>query len=379
MASDAHVFLAVIAAVRIHLFDHLKNPVTVEMVAQKYPQSDQIPELLRVLSACGFVVEREGLFVNSPLAAGFLVQNSPYSQEEYIEKLQDRLSDLWVRLPDIIRSGPVQYNKADFFSRMILPSMAANALTGRLQQVVRTIMDLPGITGASRMLDLGGGHGLYAIALARLNPGLECTVFDLPESAGICRGYIEKYDVQDRVSFVSGDFFRDDFGSGYNLILSSSTPGGKDTGMVGRICAGLMPGGYFVNVQGGDDGPERDSVSELERRMWRLSDEKKWRVRGEKKRPFLSGRYLDALSQAKMEMVSVAPIEDPFRSDAALTMIICQKPCKPADGAWFPMNMGAGFVFPPWAGQVSSLSGHQDAVLSGLKREHPLATQDCRL
>ena len=30
------------------------------------------------------------------------------------------------------------------------------------------------------MIDLGGGHGLYAIALAALNPALEAYVFDLP-------------------------------------------------------------------------------------------------------------------------------------------------------------------------------------------------------
>ena len=59
--------------------------------------------------------------------------------------------------------------------------MAANALTGRLQDVTKAVSSLPEFSAFRSMIDLGGGHGLYAMALARLNPELHAIVFDLPE------------------------------------------------------------------------------------------------------------------------------------------------------------------------------------------------------
>ena len=141
------------------------------------------------------------------------------------------------------------------------------------------------------MLDLGGGHGLYAIALARLNPGMQCVVFDLPQVGEAARISLAKYGVENQVSIRAGDFFRDDFGRGYDLILSSSNPSGKKTEMVPRIADALNPGGYFVNVQGGDASKKNDCVAELECRMWRFSDEPEWRTRDGKRRPFVSDDY----------------------------------------------------------------------------------------
>ena len=59
-----------------------------------YPSADQIPELLQVLCECGFVEEKEGTFVNTPQALVFLTASSPYSQVEYLKKLEIRKHEL---------------------------------------------------------------------------------------------------------------------------------------------------------------------------------------------------------------------------------------------------------------------------------------------
>lgn len=356
MASEAYRFFALASAASIGLFDHLTVPVTSATVAQHYPCSDQIPELLEVMCSCGFVKKTGDRYVNTPGATAFLGRDSPYSQEEYVKKLMIRTHDLWLRLPDIIGSGPVSYDKKEFFLTMVLPSMAANALTGRLQTVVREIMELPGLPEAPRMLDLGGGHGLYAIALARLNPDMQCTVFDLPEVIDAARDTIAHYGAEHQVSTKGGDFFQDDFGRGYDIILSSSTPCGKRPEMLPRICAALNPGGYFVNVQGGDGKREKDCIRDLEGRMWRFSDEPEWRRRGGAPRPFVTGRYVEALTLAGMEVIRTVKIPDPFRTDDGVTMLIGQKPNSPAGRSGYPVNMSVHeFLHPPWE-QKSSVS-----------------------
>lgn len=380
MATDACKFFALMSAAGIRIFDHLTIPVTCNDVARHYPKSDQIPEMLAVLCECGFVRKEHDKYVNTPLTDAFLNRESPYSQEEYMEKLRIRMHELWFNLPEIIMQGPVYYDKKEFFSRMVLPSMAANALTGRLQHVIRAIMELPGTSGPSRMLDLGGGHGLYAIALARLNPEMECTVFDLPEVIGITRDYIDRYNVSDRVGTLAGDFFEDDFGSGYSVILSSSNPSGKRTDMIPRISAALAPGGYFVNVQGGDHKQEKTPVSELEARMWRFSDEPEWRTRGGKRRPLLTDPYFEALTKSDLEVVSITKIQDSFRMDDAVTMTICQKPDRKADKTRMPLGIGVyGCIQPPWAGPDAGTLTGLSHIQSGLKRANPVRnlTDDC--
>ncbi len=354
MASEACKFFALTSAVSIGLFDHLTVPVAGETVARHYPGSDQIPELLEVLCACGYVEKKNGRYVNTPGAASFLVRDSPYSQEEYLKKLMVRTHDLWLRLPDIIGTGPVYYDKKEFFLTMVLPSMASNALTGRLQQVIRRIMEFPGLPDEPRMLDLGGGHGLYAIALARLNPGMKCTVFDLPEVIEAAQNFIARYGAQSQVSTMAGNFFRDDFGGGYDIILSSSTPCGKRPEMLPRIYNALNPGGYFVNIQGGDGERETDCVRNLEGRMWRFSDEPEWRRRGGAPRPFITGRYIEALTQAGMDVISTEKISDPFRTDDEVTMLIGQKPCSPQRRSGYAVNMSIrDSILPPWERRFS--------------------------
>ena len=99
------------------------------------------------------------------------------------------------------------------------------------------------------MLDLGGGHGLYAIALARSEPGMQCVVFDLPQVGESCRISLAKYGVENQVSIRAGDFFRDDFGRGYDLILSSSNPSGKRLKCT-EDCRRIKPGRLLCQCPG---------------------------------------------------------------------------------------------------------------------------------
>jgi hypothetical protein len=70
-------------------------------------------------------------------------------------------------------------------------------------------------------LDLGGGHGLYAIALCQSNPGLKGIVFDKPDVTKITRKYIEKYQLTGRISTQGGDICTDGFGSGFDIVIVS--------------------------------------------------------------------------------------------------------------------------------------------------------------
>lgn len=95
----------------------------------------------------------------------------------------------------------------------------------------------------ARVLDLGGGHGRYAVELAAC--GHDVTLFDLPVSVKVARQMHG-----DALDYIAGDFFRDDLGGPYDLVFASNIVHGLSAGqnaqLVSRIAESLAPSGQVV-------------------------------------------------------------------------------------------------------------------------------------
>jgi ubiquinone/menaquinone biosynthesis C-methylase UbiE len=68
------------------------------------------------------------------------------------------------------------------------------------------------------LLDVGGGDGVNAINLARACPHLHATVFEIPGSAEIARRSVRDSGLDNRISIVQGDMFRDDYPAGHDCV-----------------------------------------------------------------------------------------------------------------------------------------------------------------
>lgn len=75
--------------------------------------------------------------------------------------------------------------------------------------------------GVNKLLDVGGGTGINAIALANAFPHLSITVFEIPKTAEIVRSNIESAGVADRVKVIAGDMFADEFPKDHDCVLFS--------------------------------------------------------------------------------------------------------------------------------------------------------------
>jgi len=77
--------------------------------------------------------------------------------------------------------------------------------------------------GRTKILDLGGGHGLFSIELCKRYPNLSCIILDLPGalqgSSKMTQKILDRMGISDRISFRGGNFERDDIGSGYDAVL----------------------------------------------------------------------------------------------------------------------------------------------------------------
>ena len=317
-------FSLISAAVDLGIFDVCATPVTAEDLASRISADREMCCLLcEVLVAEGLLTFENGKYSDTAMTSTYLTRNSPYSQIHYIGQLETMSHDLWTPLARIVLNGPVQYEKEDFFRRYSLPAMAENAVSGRLQAVTRAIIGLPGFSRVWRVLDLGGGHGLYAIALGKQCPGIEAWVFDLPHVVTLAGSYLEQYKAEN-VHLIPGDFFTDSFGEGYDLVISSSNPSGKSIELLPKISGAIHEGGYFVNIQSAGGLPG-DPLQSLEWKLWTFIGVNKLQGECTKEQAFMTPAYRDALLENGLRVITERDIRDHYHKDTYVKMVIARK------------------------------------------------------
>ncbi|KKG68332.1 SAM-dependent methlyltransferase [Methanosarcina mazei] len=198
------------------------------------------------------------------------------------------------------------------YKRQVVHCMAENARCGLLQETVRVVMENVDFTNVKKFLDLGGGHGLYSIALTSLNENLQAFVFDLPPVTSETRYFIDKYGAS-RVDIIPGDFFKDDIGSDYDVIFSSFNPGGKVPSLIPKIAGALKPEGVFITRQVPDESMKSSPLMSLDWNLWTFEDVKKGSsgYSFENSVPF--SEYIDMLGNHGLEVFRALDMTDGSR------------------------------------------------------------------
>ena len=238
-------FCVLAAAVRLRLFDHLGQARQPADLARQLGLDPQLTaDLCEMLVDMQLLTRHAEGVSTTAVSQTYLCSDSAWFQEEVIKNILSGFS-LWQQLDQICIEGPVRVDEADFFENNLIDSLAAEIITGELQQTISAIVRQPEFATARKALDLGGGHGLYAMALARQKQDLEAVVFDFKPVEKDFQRYRSRFN-GNGVRFVAGNLFADDFGNGFDLVLFSYNPGGKNEGILEKIHRCLNPGGLFV-------------------------------------------------------------------------------------------------------------------------------------
>lgn len=244
-------------AIEMKVFDHLEQPVSSERASQAInSHSVNTGLMLDALCGCGILEKKDGLYRNGELANNFLVFGKPTYLGDWL-KLEDEAMLLFLeKLEHLVRNGPGdppedEAMNSEAFCERFTDSHAASSLAGIARAFAGEISALPGFRECSTMLDLGGGPGINAMAVAELNPDLKATVFDRPSVVRLTRNYIRKYGFEERVSTLGGDYLEDDLGTGYDLIMITDSLYYEDHDVdpvIKRCHASIRPGGIFVGI-----------------------------------------------------------------------------------------------------------------------------------
>lgn len=101
---------------------------------------------------------------------------------------------------------------------------------------------------ARAMLDIGGGHGYFSVALCRRYPQLEATILELPEAIQHAAPLLERKGMRDRIRYREGNVLTDELGvDQYDLVFMAAVVHHFDDAtnrqLLKRIARALRPGG----------------------------------------------------------------------------------------------------------------------------------------
>ena len=160
------------------------------------------------------------------------------------------LWDRWSRLTDAVRAGGCPGGVPAFQK----DDEALKAFIGAMHVVGRAVADEVAASCAPerfrRLLDVGGGSGVYTIAFLRRNPALTAALFDRPGVIPMARARIAEEGLEGRVELVAGDFEEDDLPLGFDVALLSAiihqNSPAQNVTLFRKVHRALVPGGAVL-------------------------------------------------------------------------------------------------------------------------------------
>jgi predicted O-methyltransferase YrrM len=239
-----------LTALELDLFTAVGDGAPAETVAARLATDVRATaSLLNALVAIGALTKQDGVFYNTGETARYLAASSPDCARAGLMHIV-HLWETWSTLSECVRTGtasaePVNEARRPEWTRAFIAMMDQRA-RGEAGQLARAA----GAAGARRMLDVGGGSGVYSIAFARAYSELHADVFDLPPVVELTREYIRTAGLAERIGTRSGDMRTDELGSGYDLLLVSAIchmfGPEENQELFARCYRALAPGGRLL-------------------------------------------------------------------------------------------------------------------------------------
>ncbi len=239
------------AAAASGILDALSStPASAKTLAGEHDLDVEATEiLLNALASMGLVYKRSSRYAMSAQLRKLLSSQGSQSIT-WLLRHHNALAAAWAGLDSICRAGRL-FRRMDSPQRQrqrretFIRAMHANAqhraplLAGRYAKLK-----------IKRMLDVGGGSGLYCVYFCRRHRGMAAVLFDLPGILPITQEILAAYPERTRIRLVGGDFTTTELPSGFDFILlshvihSHSPKAVRD--LLGNIRQALDAGGRLV-------------------------------------------------------------------------------------------------------------------------------------
>lgn len=265
-------FQLVWAGTQLALFDALSNKpgMTRNEIARLIQLKDQPARILLTgLSALGIIKKQGDTFRNADVVEEYLVSGKKNSVSsilgwqhhivykglvDFVDSLKEGSN---VGLRHFPGEGDTLYQR--LANQPEIEKVFQDSMSALSHQANKTLIDVLDLSGASHLMDVGGGDATNAIAIATKFPHLHLTVFDSPSVCKIARKNIQDKHLADRIDTHPGDLFSTEFPKGIDAILFSHmltiwSPA-ENKQILQKTFNALPPGGQAIifNMMGNDE------------------------------------------------------------------------------------------------------------------------------
>ena len=233
------------------------RPVTVDDIARHFGLHQRPVDVMTTLFAAMGLLTRDGAQLrNSPLASEHLVRTSPWFLGPYFPKVEDR--PIARDLLEVLRTGqPANYasrsNQGDWHHAMEQESFANEfiaAMDCRGLLTAQALARSVDLHGRHRLLDIAGGSGIFACALAARHPELRGSVLEKPPVDRVAARAIRDRGFADRIDVIARDMLEEPLPDGHDVHLFSNVLHDWDVDVVQRLLqassAALSKGGLLI-------------------------------------------------------------------------------------------------------------------------------------
>jgi hypothetical protein len=244
---------AAVAGTELGVFDALgAGPRGAEeLVAELAADPVGLPALLDALVAVGYLSHDGHSYANRPAAERWLRGDFANVLTLWVSIV----GDLWGDLASALRGGTPH---VDFYpwlaeepGRLERFQRLQRGLAEGLAEEVVARAPLP--PDATRLLDLGGGHGGYSVAFCRRHPGLTATVLDLPAALPVGVSTVAAAGLAERVTFRGGDLAHGVDERDHDVVLLFNVVHGfaeeRARALVRAAVAAVRPGGAVLVLE----------------------------------------------------------------------------------------------------------------------------------
>jgi ubiquinone/menaquinone biosynthesis C-methylase UbiE len=248
------------AAVEIGLFTSLSGgqAMTVSEAAAGLRIHERPADMLLAACAAMGLLEKDGdRYRNTPLSEEFLVEGHPRYFGGFVRFCDHREYPAWHHLVRAMRTNrPLTWDPATQESVFaaedpVMMELFWEAMYSMSASTAQVLGERYDFSMHRRLLDVGGGWGVYPIQLCQRYAHLSATILDLAHVCAAAEQKIRAAGLSEVIGTVAGDFLADDpLPGGHDVILLGSIlhDWDEDTGrqLLRKCWQALVPGGAIL-------------------------------------------------------------------------------------------------------------------------------------
>lgn len=272
--AGALAFQAVSTAVHLDLFTTLhQRPSSAADLAQRLDcQERGLQKLLSALAGIGYVTEKDGRYHITPMTEKWFLDGTALDLVSAVTCWGTFLQELWPLAPGVIQSGERPYNFYDYIGRDPALSHAfQQMMVGNANIMGPDIVKKVKLPPAeARLLDVGGGHGMFTVQFCRAHPQVQATIVDSAVALETAEQHVAAHQLGDRIELKAADIWQMDWGQNYDLILLFNFIHHYDIdtnlALLQKAHAALKPGGQVAildQLEGNISGSAINAIVQL--------------------------------------------------------------------------------------------------------------------